>query len=65
MAAQLFHADPQTLYETLHNLEMEFDRQHGCFGDHCFKSYCDHPRQPENRQRDLQYEWEQFLYSHA
>lgn len=40
MAAQLFHADPQTL----HDLEMEFDRRHGCFGDYCFMSYCDHPR---------------------
>lgn len=38
MAAQLFHADPQTLYETLHDLEMEFDRRHGCFGDYCFMS---------------------------
>ena len=63
MPTQLFHSDPQTLSETLENAVLAFDRRHQCFGADCFMTYCDHPRRPENRQDDLKYLWEVFLYS--
>lgn len=56
-SSRLLTFDPQTLDEIMWDETRIFEDGIPCQGAECFKSYCDHLRDPHEFQQELNYFW--------